>query len=137
MASEFSFKFDTTKFKSPKIMDRKLNRAIFGVCRYYDGRVESSAKKKAPWKDRTTNARNGLFAQAAKLGGTGFASNSFAIILAHSVTYGIYLELPHTHERADGTEYTIGPFPIIMPTLEEYGPKVVKTLRKILDRLGS
>lgn len=131
MASEFRFKFDRSKFQNPKIMDRKLNRAIFSVARYWDGRVEAAAKKDAPWTDRTTNARNGLKAEAVKLG-----ANSFAIILSHSVDYGIYLELPHTHERADGSTYTIGPNPIIMPTINKYAPKVMRTLNKILDRLG-
>lgn len=87
-------------------------------------------KQHAPWTDRTTNARNGLFATAVKLG-----KGLYAIILAHSVTYGIYLELPHTHERADGSEYTIGPFPIIVPTRDLYAPKVMRMLNKILDRL--
>ncbi len=131
MAADFSFKFNTANFESPKIMDRKLNRAVFAVAKYYDGRVEASAKVNAPWTDRTTNARNGLFAKATKLGG------AFAIILAHSVTYGIYLELPHTHERADGSTYTIGPYPIIMPTIEKFAPKVMRALVKIIDRLGS
>lgn len=135
MASDFSFSFDRTKFENPQIMDKKLNRAIFGVAKYWDGRVEAHAKQNAPWKDRTSNARNGLKAEAVKLGGRGFAANSFAIILSHAVTYGIYLELPHTHERADGTTYTIGPNPIIMPTIEKYAPKVIRTLNKILDRL--
>lgn len=136
MATEFSFKFDRSKFENPKIMDKKLNRAIFGVAKYWDGRVEAAAKKDAPWTDRTTNARNGLRAEAVKLGGAGFAANSFAIILSHSVDYGIYLELPHTHERADGSTYTIGPYPVIMPTINKYAPKVMRTLNKILDRLG-
>ncbi len=128
--AEFSFRFDRSRFQNPKIMDRKLNRAIYGVCKYWDGRIESAAKQGAPWKDRTSNARNGLRAEAVKLG------NSFAIILSHSVTYGIYLELPHTHQRADGSTYTIGPNAIIMPTIEKYAPKVIRTLNKILDRLG-
>lgn len=116
-------------------MDRRLNRAIFGVAKYYDGRLEAHAKQKAPWKDRTSNARNGLRAEAVKLTGRGFDANSFAIILSHSVLYGIYLELPHTHEKADGSTYTIEARPIIMPTIRLYAPKVMGTLNKILDRL--
>jgi hypothetical protein len=134
LASDFSFSFDRSKYQ-PKALDKRLNRAIFGVCRYWDGRVEADAKQNAPWTDRTTNARNGLRAEAVKLGGRGFASNSFAIILSHSVDYGVYLELPHTHQRADGSTYTIGPNAIIMPTIEKYAPKVLKTLSKILNRL--
>jgi len=115
------FTFDTSKFESAKVMDRKLNRAIFGVAKYWDGRVEAYMKHKAPWKDRTTNARNGLFAKAVKL-----ADGMYAIILAHSVTYGIYLELGTRYMRAR---------PIILPAIKIYAPKVMITLNKILDRL--
>lgn len=121
MATDFSFKFDRSRFKSTKEMDRKLNRAIFGVAKYWDGRIEAHMKQKAPWTDRTSNARNGLFATAVKI-----SKGVFAIILAHSVTYGIFLELGTRFMKAR---------PIIIPTMEDYGPKVIKTLTKILDRL--
>jgi HK97 gp10 family phage protein len=124
LAAEFSFKFDRSKFENPKIMERKLQRAIFGVAKYWDGRIEAHMKQKAPWHDRTTNARNGLAAFAAKTTTAG----SFVIVLVHTVTYGIYLELGTRFMKAR---------PIIIPTLNAYGPKVIKTLTKILDRLGS
>lgn len=120
-----SFSFDASKFESPKHMELKLQRALYGVCKYWDGRVEAHMKHNAPWKDRTTNARNGLTATAQKSGSTVAASN-FAIILSHSVDYGVYLE--------EGTE-NMTARPIIMPTIREYAPKVMATLRKILDRL--
>lgn len=121
MATDFSFKFDKSDFKSTREMDQKLRRALFATVSYWDGRCEAHMKQKAPWKDRTSNARNGLFAKAAKL-----SADVFAIILGHSVTYGIFLELGTRHMKAR---------PIIVPTMEEYGPKVVKTLSKILSRL--
>lgn len=102
-------------------MEAKLLRAIYGVTTYWDGRAEAHMKQKAPWTDRTSNARNGLFARAAKLSKT-----TFAIILGHSVTYGIFLERGTKYMRAR---------PIIIPTLEEFGPRVVATLNKILSRL--
>lgn len=133
MATDFSFSFDRSKYE-PKKLDQRLNRAIFGVAKYWDGRIESHMKHNAPWKDRTTNARNGLFAEAAKL-----RKGVYAIILAHSVLYGIYLELGHHHEvvtKAGGVSiWDVKPYPIILPTLDLYGPKVVRTLNKILDRL--
>jgi HK97 gp10 family phage protein len=122
LATEFSFSFSDEFLKlGIKEMDRKLNRAAYGVCRYWDSRIETNMKHNAPWKDRTTNARNGLFANAVK-----FKGRTFGIILAHSVTYGIYLEL--------GTKY-MRKRPIIIPTLNKYAPKVMLTLKKILDRL--
>jgi HK97 gp10 family phage protein len=122
LAADFSFSFDRALLENPKKMEKKLQRAIFGVAKYWDSRIESNMKQKAPWHDRTTNARNGLRAFAAKTG----AAGSFVIVLVHTVTYGIYLELGTRFMKAR---------PIIVPTLNEYGPKVIKTLTKILDRL--
>lgn len=124
MASSFSF--DMSKFQNPKVMELKLQRALYGVCRYWDGRVEAHMKHNAPWTDRTTNARNGLTATAQK-SGSRIAASNFAIVLSHSVDYGVYLEV--------GTE-NMEARPIIVPTIELYGPKVIKTLVKILNRLG-
>lgn len=115
------FSFDTSGFESPKIMEAKLKRAVMANMRYWDGPVEEYMKHNAPWTDRTTNARNGLFAKAAKLGG-----DLYGIILGHSVDYGVYLELGTTNMRAR---------PIILPAIEVMAPKVVGTLVRILDRL--
>jgi HK97 gp10 family phage protein len=118
----FEFKFDRSGFENPKIMEKKLGRAILGVARYWDGRVEAHMKHSAPWTDRTSNARNGLKAEAHKVD-----SMSAMILLTHGVTYGIYLE--------EGTR-NMAARPIIRPTIEEYAPRVMATLTKILNRLG-
>lgn len=114
-----SFNFDTTKFKSGKHLDLKIRRACFGVCKYWDGRVETHMKTRAPWRDRTTNARNGLAATAVKL-----TKTSFAILLTHAVEYGIFLETKND-----------GKYAIILPSIRLYAPKVMKTLTNIMDRL--
>lgn len=120
MASSFSF--DASNFKSGKDLDMRVQRALYGVVKYWDGPVEAYMKHNAPWTDRTTNARNGLSATAQRSG----SANTFAIVLSHSVDYGIYLEL--------GTE-NMAARPIIMPTIRIYAPKVIKTLVKLLNRL--
>lgn len=114
-----SFKFDTSKFKNPKQLDDKIRRALHGTCKYWAGPTESHARISAPWTDRTGNARSGLFAQAAR-----FNKNSFGIILAHRMDYGIYLE------RSNDEKYAV-----IMPTIRVMGPKVQKFLTKLMDRL--
>lgn len=120
-----SFQWDTSKFESPVVMERKLQRALFGVVKYWDGPVERHMKHHAPWTDRTTNARNGLFATAQK-SDKGIDESTFAIVLAHTVDYGIYLEDPNSKSAR----------PIIMPTIELFAPKVIRTLTKILNRMG-
>lgn len=122
MATEFSFDFNAALLKEgPKVLDKKLQKAMLATVKYHATGAERHMKHNAPWKDRTTNARNGLFAQGTKL-----AKGLYALILAHSVTYGIYLERGTRFMKAR---------PIVIPTLDEYGPKVMKTFNKILDRL--
>ena len=116
-----SFRFDTSHFASAKDMEKKLQRAAFAVVNYYDGRVEAHMKHNAPWTDRTTNARNGLFAKAFKEGG-----KHFFIVLGHRVDYGIFLE--------EGTE-NMAARPIVRPTMDLFGPRVMKAYTRILDRL--
>jgi hypothetical protein len=71
--------------------------------------IEAYAQQNAPWTDRTGEARNGLTATVSEDNG------EIVITLAHSVEYGIYLELKNDGEYA-----------IIMPTLEAVGPEVIR-----------
>jgi HK97 gp10 family phage protein len=121
-----SFTWDISKFKDVKHMEDKLQRALYGVVKYWDGPTEAWMKHNAPWTDRTTNARNGLFAKAYKTANTIAASN-FGIILGHSVDYGIYLEEGTSKMKAR---------PIVRPAIDRFAPKVIGTLTKILNRLG-
>lgn len=121
MATHSGFRWDASKFENPKGMERKLQRALYGVVKYWDGPVEKHIKLTAPWTDRTSNARSGLAANAVKE-----SDNVFSIVMTYSVEYGIYLE------RANDGKYAT-----IIPTLPVYGPKVIKTCTKIMDRLGS
>lgn len=113
------FKMDTSKFKSAKHMSDKVDAAIQGVCRYWDGPMEAYAKTSAPWTDRTSNARNGLrFVHVAA------GKFKHWIIGTHSVEYGVYLETSNDAKYA-----------IIMPTIRAYAPKVMGTFTKIMNRL--
>lgn len=122
MASGFTFSADAMIVRTEEI-DPKMQRALLGVVKYWDGPIERHMKHNAPWRDRTSNARNGLAARGVKKSG-----NVFAIILSHAVTYGIYLEKGTRYMRAR---------PIIIPTIEEFGPQVMAFTRKLLDRLDS
>jgi hypothetical protein len=113
------FTMDTSKFKSAKHLNDKFDKAMQGVCRYWDGKVEAYMKTTAPWTDRTTNARNGLAAKAVKV-----EKFRHWILLTHSVHYGIYLETKND-----------GKYAVIMPTIRVYGPKVMSMFNKIMDRL--
>ncbi len=101
--------------------DDKVGRALVAVMGFYAPKTEAWAKHNAPWNDRTTNARNGLFSQDYNEG------TKYGIIVAHSVDYGIYLE---TKPRRKGGR------PIILKTLNNWGPRVMKKMTRLIDRMG-
>lgn len=71
--------------------DSRANDAIAKVFRYQQTAAENYMRANAPWTDRTTNARNSLYAKAeSEAVDTGNATHS--LLLAHGVSYGIYLE---------------------------------------------
>jgi len=84
------------------IIDR---RAALGV---------GNMKVNAPWTDRTGAARSGLHAR------TEHSKTRHAIVFAHSVPYGIWLEVKNS-----------GKYEIIMPTVRQES----RALGNDLDRL--
>lgn len=77
--------------------------------------LETIARRRAPWADRTGDARNGLTAQASNKKG------EVAIHLFHTVEYGKWLELIQN-----------GRFAVIMPTLESEGRRITyNAIRRI------
>lgn len=72
-------------------------------------KVENYARSNAPWADRTGAARSGLTASVYEDAG------EIVLELAHSVDYGLWLELIQD-----------GRFAIIMPTLEALGAEVIR-----------
>jgi hypothetical protein len=100
-----------------KALPGYLDKIVATTFRYYEPRLENHAKLNAPWTDRTTNARNGLIARAGR------TTDVHYIVLAHQVPYGIYLETRWEAKYA-----------IIMPTIEKFGPEIMDTIQKILDK---
>lgn len=118
-AARMKVLLDTTPVRMQiRDVPKYLDRAISATTSYYEPKIENHAKLNAPWRDRTTNARNGLKADSGKDGQTHW------IVLAHQVPYGIFLEVRWS-----------GKFAIILPTLDKFGPQVMQTLTKILDRM--
>lgn len=98
-------------------MSEFVDKTFRATLAYYEPQIENYARLNAPWKDRTTNARNGLIAQSGKQG------SEYYIVLAHRVPYGIWLEVRWS-----------GKYAIIMPTINEFSPKVIATTNKILEK---
>jgi HK97 gp10 family phage protein len=83
-------------------------------------RGEAAMKSRAPWNDRTGNARAGLFGQA-EAGG-----NVVTVTLGHTVHYGPYLEL--------GTS-KMAPRPIVVPVANETATELTQDAAELVRRL--
>lgn len=85
------------------------------VLEEYAEEIQEYAQENAPWEDQTGDARGGLTAQYVD---AGFMEH--AIVLYHTVDYGIWLE----------TRWN-GRLAIILPTLEAMGPRIMGGLGQI------
>jgi hypothetical protein len=97
--------------------ERKLKQRIDVILQRYAPEIAGYMKLNAPWEDQTGNARNGLAAQAFNDG------EGQGIMLFHQVPYGIFLEVKFSGRDA-----------IILPTIEEYGPRVMASCEGLLER---
>jgi hypothetical protein len=109
-----------------KKFGERLNKGIKTLMQYQTPKVQDYARSNAPWRDRTSNARNGLFAKYTSDVSIGGVSTTHRIVLYHTVPYGIWLEVRWS-----------GKYAIIVPTIQEYGAKVMSALSKLLSKLES
>lgn len=92
--------------------------AVTAVVDRQAGKAETYMRTNAPWRDQTSNARNGLRAF------TQHTAKTHSLILSHGVPYGIWLEVRHS-----------GKYAIIVPSLQPQGQEIMKTLNNLLERL--
>lgn len=118
MAARVEFTKDTLT-PGLKGLDGTMKRNIYQVLRFHEPKISSRAKSNAPWTDRTGNARNGLSATTRKE-----SENVYALILYHTVSYGIWLEVARA-----------GKYAIIMPTIYAQIPEIVASLQRLLERV--
>lgn len=106
-----------------KELDDRIRRVITGEVLYHTDKATEYAKLNAPWTDQTGAARGGLHSTAS-VGGVN--KNHWEIVVAHSMYYGIYLEVCNS-----------GKYAIIMPTVNYIGPLLLKRMSHALDRIGA
>lgn len=117
--ASFQWKSDTLT-KNMKNFPRTLDRAITAAVEYTATHGEATMRRNASWTDRTGNARAGLHTS------TEHAANFHRIIFAHSVPYGIWLEVRWS-----------GRYAILLPTMRSEGERLMRLLSKLLDGLPS
>lgn len=101
-----------------RTFNARADRAITAAISYHANRAVGYARSNAPWTDRTTNARNGLFARAER------DRPVYRIVIGHSVPYGLWLEVRWS-----------GRYAILRPTVDHEGPEVMKTVGMLYDRM--
>lgn len=97
------------------VMRTALTQAVTELLQAYGQQIQASAQDGAPWTDRTSNARQGL--RTAVEGGP----EQFALVLYHTATYGIWLEVRWG-----------GRWSIIMKTLEAEFPGLMSALSMLV-----
>lgn len=104
-----------------KKMGMKFHPRMMALMTYNAQAMQDDMRVNASWTDRTSNARNGLFAKAVYDAG----SRKYIIVLYHTVPYGIWLEMRWS-----------GKYAIINPTMQTGGPQVMSDLRKFLRKVA-
>jgi hypothetical protein len=105
-----------------KSYDKNAKRIITGQFMNARGDFTKYAKQNAPWTDRTGNARAGLHT----IVNIPPNPTHWEIILAHSVPYGIWLEVRFS-----------GRYAIIEPTIIHEGRLLLQRIASSLNRIGA
>lgn len=103
-----------------RTMNARADRFITASVAYHATQATNYARQNAPWTDRTTNARNGLFARAER------DHPKYRIIVGHSVPYGVWLEVRWS-----------GRYQIIRPTVDHTGQELMRTISTMYQRMWS
>lgn len=82
--------------------------------------MESYAKEKAPWQNRTGHARQRLQGKSVR------SEESWTITLSHGVDYGVYLEQAHEKKYA-----------IIQPTILFKSPEIMSGFENYVNNIAS
>jgi hypothetical protein len=95
---------------------RILRAAIFQLAQQFAPQIEAWMKANRPWKDRTSNARQTLQAEAVQ------ELTEIAIRIFHGVDYGVYLELSNQ-----------GKYSILGPALDYWSVRFWNAVKRIVE----
>lgn len=96
-------------------LEDTYDRMLRFIVDYHAAQGVTDMKTNAPWTDRTSAARNGLFTV------TEHSPGHYTIIFSHTVHYGIWLEVKFSARDA-----------IIMPTVKSRGHALMDDIRRKL-----
>lgn len=112
-------RFDKRKLQAEvETFNERANRAVGAAFEYQAPKSEARMRVTAPWTDRTTNARSGLFTAPRH------SRTMHELLLSHGVSYGIYLE-----NRFSGRYATV------RPEIPRAGEDLMRLISKLLQTL--
>jgi hypothetical protein len=97
------------------VYQQRVVWAVKQVALYWQAVFEAYAKEKAPWTDRTGNARQSLHSYVEELAG-----DTVRLYLSHGVSYGIFLETKHASRWG-----------IVWSTIQRHLPAIQQMLQGI------
>jgi hypothetical protein len=121
MASSADFHWDESPDTLRLAIDRlevQTRNAITAAFHYQAGVTEGAMKVQAPWTDRTGAARAGLHTDVQQP-----SRDEWVMILAHAVSYGIWLEVANN-----------GRYAIVEPMLRQAGREFQVLLKSLWRR---
>jgi hypothetical protein len=78
-------------------------------------KMEAEAKTKAPWEDRTGNARNSIRGEG------GWDGYLLKVVLSGGMSYNVWLELAHEKKYA-----------ILRPTIDRNTPSIIRGYQRLV-----
>lgn len=107
--------------------------ATHAIARTYAGKIESEAKRKASWEDRTGHARQGIHGAVER------TSKRSVIAVSHTQRYGTYLETgtkPHAIPNAFGRKGSVRhPGTKALGSIKPSAKKLVPALRRDIQEI--
>lgn len=108
------FRWEGNLFASIDDVEPRIKRSMVAAANYCAPLAEQYMRSNATWTDRTGAARNGLRAKVVT------SSDKVALVLYHSVPYGVFLEVRWS-----------GKYAIIEPAMAAIGPLFVEAFGKL------
>lgn len=94
--------------------EQRLRAKFKALGDHYGARMEAYARPSAPWRDRSTHARQGLFGEAREF------ADKLRIRISHTEDYGTYLELANS-----------GKYAILEPTAKKHAPEFFQDAERV------
>lgn len=99
---------------------KAIDDGVADIMNAFRPRVETYMKANAPWKDRSGNARQALWAELERIVRVMIAINFGQ---GHGIEYGVYLEFKNA-----------GRYAIVNPTLDYFTPKIWAAIQRMLRK---